>query len=335
MIKRKFKPTFTWPVCGTIRKGGKKVSDNRPGPDLDELRFVGESREAQDAFEAIFHKDTVPSLPVYLAYSDIDRAYSEWCEKWARSQGGESKLMHRCDSETMVKWWDAAKKDYSFDPKPCDGGCKPVGRLRLVILELAEAGIPGDVMLTTTSWNDVATITGMLDAVQQVATERGVPISHIPLILRRSKRGVSHVQDGRKMTVQKSLLEFVLADRVLSARQAATVDASIAENEPTGEDGEWLETGDDTAPDFGEEDASTDGAPMAAEDKLPPAQGGPGWQEVPAQKAKFEAVCAKNGVVVNKERNDLKAIFGPAKIGTYALSTVIQTIEDWAASQAN
>ena len=231
------------------------------------------------------------------------------------------------------------------EEKKKDPPCEEVGRLVVILPELWKKGYVGYVTVNTGSVNDVLQMMALLKAVYESRQDlRGIAFQ-----LRRVQAKISSPKPGSDERVRMPhwMVQLEVAPdwarlQLQMAERAAKMIEAPAPRvvEATGEivedvtDGEWLETGDDTAPDFGEEDA-TDSAPMAAEDKLPPAQGGPGWPAVPAQKAKFEAVCAKNGVVVNKERNDLKAIFGPAKIGTYALSTVIQTIEDWAASQAN
>jgi hypothetical protein len=284
---------FTWPIAVIVRKGAAKTDEKRPGKDLEVLRLVGTKPEIQAKINEVFHGDTVPSLHCYLAYADPKTAYWERCEKWAGGgQGRPNKLIHRCDGVTMEKWWDASKNDYSFEPKPCDKGCKATGWLRLFVPELDDAGVKGDVVVTTTAWNDVNYLFGLMQEIERVAKENGVPMSHVPLIIRRARRDVSHKQDGRRMAVSKSLLEVVLADRVIAARQAATVDTSTGEVLDEGED-EWLETGDETSPDFESEAASE-----SVEGQLPKVQGGPGWGSVASWKEKFDAFMIKEGLRV-------------------------------------
>lgn len=323
------------PRIGQLRKGAK--AEGGIGREIEWFRFVGDEATTA-AFNEAYEAQPRFLAPVFLPYRTPDENFAVWKEAW-----GKSGLMHRCDGQmtTIIRKGNT----YSRTPEKCPGDCDLVGRLTVILPGLWKAGHVGYVTVNTGAVNDVLQIMALLKTIYESRQDlRGIAFQ-----LRRVQREVSAPKPNstERMRVKKWLVQLEVAPdwarlQLQMAERAAKMIEAPAPRvvEATGEivedvtDGEWLETGDDTAPDFGEEEA-TDGASMAAEDKLPPAQGGPGWPAVPAQKAKFEAVCAKNGVVVNKERNDLKAIFGPAKIGTYALSTVIQTIEDWAASQAN
>lgn len=336
------------PRIGKLRKGAK--ADGGIGKELEWFRFVGDEAVTA-AFAGAYGKEPGFIAPVFLPYRTPEENFDVWKEKW-----GASGLVHRCNGQmtTIVRKGNT----YSRTPEKCpyagrvyksdaekkaDSPCVLTGRLSVILPGLWKVGHVGYVTVGTGSVNDVVQILALLKTIYETRQDlRGIAFQ-----LRRvqSKISAPKPNSDERMRVNKWLVQLEVAPdwarlQLQMAERAAKMIEAPRVIEATGEivedvtDGEWLETGDDTAPDFGEEEV-TDGAPMAAEDKLPPAQGGPGWPAVPAMKAKFEAVCAKNGVVVNKERNDLKAIFGPAKIGTYALSTVIQTIEDWAASQAN
>ena len=324
-IARDRKVIFTWPVIGQLRKGDKKT-EGKPGIDLEVLRFVGSKPEYQEAFVRLFGSDKIGALHVYLAYADPEVAYFEACEKWARSKDGVSKLMHRCDSKVMVKWWDPAKMEYSFEQKPCEGGCKPVGRLRLVIPELYDAGVAGDVMLSTTSWNDTATLSGAVEMVAQEAKTRGIPMNQVPLVLRRAKRAVSHkMADGKVVSMQKSLLEIALADTFLAQRKAQPV--TVVE-----ETGEIVESGadaevEDIMPEWAEDEQAQAEPTKSA---LPAANGGPGWPSIPAWKERFEAVCAQYKVSIF----ETKQIIGSGKFGEMPYKDAEELVIDFAEHRA-
>lgn len=156
----------SFPSLGTLRKGGPRQG-NAPGKDLETFRFTSERPEVAEAFVSAYGE--YPSrLHVYLPYATVDENLDAWREEWVA--GG---LVHRCDGQTMVRW-RTPEGYYSSEPRPCPycsgeaertaerPGCKPVGRLSLILPELVQAGYVGYVTLITTSIHDIASLTASL-----------------------------------------------------------------------------------------------------------------------------------------------------------------------------
>ena len=134
-----------FPQIGQLRKGGVKVDDNKPGPDLKHFRFTTEDAGARKDFNEVYG-DKPDSIKIILPFRTTEENFEAWQEEWVA--GG---LKHRCDGETVVLWLTPAG-DYSHIEKKCTGGCKPAGRLKVVIPELKRLAY---VTVLTTSKNDI------------------------------------------------------------------------------------------------------------------------------------------------------------------------------------
>lgn len=197
-------PAF--PRIGVLRKGGVK-SEKRPGADLKHFRFDTDSPQAFKNFEAAYGKQP-DTINVYLPYSTPDENFQAWQEEY--KSGG---LVHRCDGETMSVWLTPDGK-YSTDPKPCpyhtgqakrttnEPGCKPVGRLTVIIPELQRFAY---VTVGTTSKNDIMELTDNLNAVFAM---RG-NLQGIPFVLcRRPKMISTPTPDGGRARYEKWMLSL-------------------------------------------------------------------------------------------------------------------------------
>ncbi len=197
------KPAFT--RLGKLRKGAPKDdSRNKPGADLDYMRFTGEGPDAA-AIEKVFAQafgDEPKEIECFLPYAGVDDNFATWKEVW--SAGG---LQHRCDGETCVVWLGSDGK-YHHEPKPCPGGCDEIGRLTIVVRALLQAGYTGFVTVETHSINDILTISSALEAASQLT--RNHDLRGIPWLLRRVPEMVSTPgRDGKRVRREKWMLKLV------------------------------------------------------------------------------------------------------------------------------
>ncbi len=190
------------PRVGILRKGGKKTSETRPGPDLDYFRFVADDDATAAAFDAAYGPRP-REVNVFLPFPTIDQNWEAWKEDWKASA-----LQHRCDGVTCVLWL-TPRGTYSTEPRPCPGNCKQVGRLKVVIPELARYAIV--TILTTGKW-DVMNLDASLKALDQLKSSP--TLQGIPLVVRRVEREISTPRDGGKRArVKKWLLQIEAAPR--------------------------------------------------------------------------------------------------------------------------
>src|SRR5262245_30506793 len=126
----------SFPQIGVLRKGGPKKQIEKNGrvvdsygADLKHFRFDSDDTEATKRFAEIYG-DEPRSIRVFVPF----RTTAENCEAWKEAWTASS-LQHRCDGQTMVRWLTPQGR-YSDEPKACPGGCKQVGRLKVIIPEL-------------------------------------------------------------------------------------------------------------------------------------------------------------------------------------------------------
>lgn len=186
-IKRLQQRLPSFPRIGELRKGAERTEDDvrkkRPGRDLKWFRFTPQPGETQAAerFRAAYG-DHPTEINVYLPYARAMENFEAWQEEWV--QGG---LIHRCDGETCVLWL-RPDGSYSQTPRPCPGGCKQVGRLRVLIPELKRMAY---VTVLTSSVHDILNLTEQLQAVEGTVRLLGGDLRGVPFVLRRRPRQVS------------------------------------------------------------------------------------------------------------------------------------------------
>ena len=179
----------SFPLLGAIRKGAPKKPD-RPGEDLTYFRVEFDEQE-QDAAEkfASAYPDEPRELNILLPFNDVDHNFQAWNEAYVR--GG---LLHRCDGD----WVEYEVDPRSGDPlvlngQLVDGGgrkactfntCKPSGRLKVIIPELARLAF---LMFRTGSKHDIINIHSQLTAYLQITGA----LAGIPLILKRKPYEIS------------------------------------------------------------------------------------------------------------------------------------------------
>jgi len=184
----------SFPRIGTLRKGAPKTDPKRPGKDLTYFRFDTQDPEAAADFLAVYGPEPA-SINVYLPYDAPDANFQAWQEEY--QAGG---LVHRCDGETMTVHLVLGGR-YSTDPAPCPyatgekvrtkdaPGCKPVGRLSVIIPELRRFAY---VTVGTTSINDIMELSANLSAAYAL---RGT-LQGIPFILTRRPEKISTPTDA-------------------------------------------------------------------------------------------------------------------------------------------
>lgn len=204
-----------FPEIGQLRKGAEKPNEKQPGKDLTYFRFTSELPDVVAAFESAY--DGEPRLiNVFLPFRHADDCWEAWQEEY--KAGG---LVHRCDGETAVLW---QKQDgsYSTEKKPCPGGCKPTGRLKVIIPELRRLAY---VTVLTTSWHDIRNLDAQLRALESLRGD----LTGIPLQLRRRPHKISTPSGngGKRVRREKWLLSIEAApqwvDLQLEAQQAAAI----------------------------------------------------------------------------------------------------------------
>lgn len=203
------------PQIGTLRKGDKKASATMPGKDLDHFRFVTEDTDAESAFLAAYGAQP-RSINVFLPFATVDENFEAWMEEYTASA-----LKHRCDGETCVLW---LKGDgtYSSDPRPCPGGCKQTGRLKVVIPELGRMAI---VTVMMTSKHDILNLHASLMAIDEARMNGS--LRGIPLVLRRVEKKISTPRDGKRVRVTKWLLQIEAQPRWVALQLQAQERAAL------------------------------------------------------------------------------------------------------------
>lgn len=194
-----------FPQIGTLRKGAPKPNENRPGADLkDCFRMDTTNPDVAEAFRTAYG-DKPNHIRVMLMYGTVEENFDAWKEHYSAGA-----LKRRCDGQTCVQ---RLNKDgiYDFTPQSCEcalldlqkpHACGPVGRLKVVIPELARMGY---VMVGTTSIHDIIELQSNLEA---AAALRG-DLRGIPFILRRTPRKVSIPGDnGTRRRMEKWLLSL-------------------------------------------------------------------------------------------------------------------------------
>jgi len=208
-----------FPMIGELRKGAPKPEQgNAPGKDLTYFRFTSDVPEALEAFEAAY--DGEPRLiNAFLPFRYVDENWEAWQEAWVA--GG---LKHRCDGEYVVRIQD---DDGAYtDPEPgtvkCPGGCKPSGRLKVIIPELRRLAYV--LVLTTSKW-DIHNLDSQLRALYEIKQD----LRGIPLQLRRRPQKKSMPQGKKRVRREMWLLSIEAAPTYVELQLAAQEAAALPE----------------------------------------------------------------------------------------------------------
>lgn len=213
-----------FPEIGTVRKGAAKT-ENRPGKDLSYFRVIFDERElkAAETFKTIYGEQPT-WFRIVLPFDEIERMWDPFMEAYtagrmvARADG--EYFLYLLDAETgdvLVKngidlktgqprpYLDDRPVGYYTDSKgkkqPIK--CKPNGRLKVIIPELARAAY---MTVLTTSIHDIINISDQLRAFKTLNNGR---LSGIPFIIRRRPRSISVPKpDGQRVRMVKWLISI-------------------------------------------------------------------------------------------------------------------------------
>jgi hypothetical protein len=188
---------LAFPEIGQIRKGAKKTA-KRPGKDLQWFRVEFDEQEQDTATNFNQRYGDKPNeINIILPFDEIERCWDAWLEAYtagrmvARSDGERfTYLLDTESGEILIKNGEPFKKYKEGEPvgKDYQGKpvyCRPVGRLKVIVPELARAAY---LTVMTTSVHDIANLSAQLEAFKQINS--GI-IKGIPLVLRRRPKKIS------------------------------------------------------------------------------------------------------------------------------------------------
>jgi hypothetical protein len=208
-----------FPEIGHIRKGAPK-GENRPGKDLDYFRveFNDTDTNSPTRFKEIYGNEP-RAIRIMLPYDDIDQCFDAWREAYSAGQ-----LLHRCDGEVVhyppsERGQPCLLKDHQDKKRRC----KPVGRLRVILPELARLGY---MTVHTTSVYDLKNISANLAAIKQLAGR----LTGIPMVLRRVEKEISTpTKEGKRKRYKKWLLFIEVEQTWVEARLAGLQETALLE----------------------------------------------------------------------------------------------------------
>jgi len=213
---------LSFPEIGQIRKGIKEERTRRDGSkyqvpvDLSYFRVEFDQKESSTAekFRKIYG-DEPQEINIILPFDEIERTWDAWLEAYtagrlvARSDGKRfTYLIDTATGDIIVKngepyrpYQEGQVVGNDYENKPVFA--KPVGRLKVIVPELARAAY---MTVMTTSIHDIANLSAQLEAFKQI---NGGVIKGIPLILRRRPKKISvPKKDGGRVRMEKWLLSI-------------------------------------------------------------------------------------------------------------------------------
>ena len=207
---------MAFPEIGQIRKGAPKP-ERGPGKDLTFFRVTFDEREteATETFKRVYGEQPA-EIRVILPFDEIDRMWEAWLEAYtagrlvARSDG--ERFVYLVDTKTgevkvkngqpFAPYSEDQVVGHDYQNKPVK--CRPVGRLKVIVPELARAAY---LTVLTTSVHDIANISQQLEAFKQLNNEH---IKGIPLVLRRRPKKISAPgkEKGQRVRIVKWMLSI-------------------------------------------------------------------------------------------------------------------------------
>jgi len=229
-----------FPEIGQVRKGAPKPEDGKkPGQDLKWFRVTFDERETEAA--AVFattYGEHPTEINVLLPFNAVEENFEAWREAYVA--GG---LTHRCDGARV--WYETDPTGHKaiaagVPEKTCDGssGCKPVGRLKVLVPELRRLAF---LTVLTTSVHDIMNLQRQLEALLQINGK----LAGVPLKLRRRPVKISTpMPDGKRARREKWLLSIEADPTWVKAKLLAMKAAALPGN-GLGEDVPLLEAPDE------------------------------------------------------------------------------------------
>ena len=197
------------PLVARLFKGAEKTP-SKPGKDLDHFRIVFEEeyQHLEPVFHELFTEQPDEFDSIRFMGNTVDDVFPTYMEEWNASQT----LLHRCDSEYQVQYWNEAIDMYSTAKIPCAGdacGCVRTGRLTFILPEFTDAtGVFGAFMITVHSIHDILTLHGRLRLLQQQFGS----LQAMDFRFGRAKKQISRPNGkGKRAKMTKSLLYIEVA----------------------------------------------------------------------------------------------------------------------------
>ena len=205
---------LAFPEIGQIRKGAPK-GEKAPGKDLPYFRITFDEREQEAAanFKKVYGEQPA-DIRVILPFNEIERMWDPYLEAYTAGR-----LVARSDGEKFIYWVDTKTGDikvkngqpytpytedqvvgHDYQGKPIK--CKPTGRLKVIVPELARAAY---MTVLTTSIHDIGNLSAQLEAFKRLNHER---IAGIPLVLRRRPKKISMPKGNQRVRVTKWMLSI-------------------------------------------------------------------------------------------------------------------------------
>lgn len=209
---------LSFPEIGSVRKGEPKT-ENKPGKDLTYFRVEFDEREEKTRNEFVKRYGNEPrAINILLPFDDIDRVWDAWYEAYTAGR-----MVARSDGEHFLYLVDvrtgqiAVKDSEPITPhrevvgtytnsktrKQEEIKCRPVGRLKVVIPELARMAY---LTVLTTSIHDIRNLSEQLQGIKAL---NGGRIAGVPLVLRRRPKKISTPKpDGSRARYTKWMLSI-------------------------------------------------------------------------------------------------------------------------------
>jgi hypothetical protein len=239
---------------GTLHKGDVK-GERGPGRDLEYFRFEERAGGVKAAFVAAYGPQPT-KINALLPFARTDQNF--WTVKERHKAGGG--LRHRCDGQFVLLQMGAHGKYQSpeYGTVVCPGGCRPYGRLKIIIPALGRMGF---VMLQTTSVHDIMEIDKNLRAIEQLNGR----LNGIPVIIERVMRSISAPGKGdERIRRQCSLVHVEVHPDFVKLQMQNMVQAALQPGTPSLALPSWLGEDDDVEIDADEDTAESESIPAVA-----------------------------------------------------------------------
>ncbi|MEM7771579.1 MAG: hypothetical protein AAF327_13865 [Cyanobacteria bacterium P01_A01_bin.37] len=201
----------SFPCIGKIRKGAPK-ENNRMGKDLEYFRFDSQDRSAIASFQRTYGEEP-KEINVLFPYEGVDENFFTCKEEWAA--GG---LVHRCDGEvcSTIRLESGAIQRHFAAPVPCPGGCKEIGRMKVIVQGLNRFAY---VTVETHSINDIVNLHQQLSAAYMTFGQ----LNKMPFTIRRRPEQISTPgKDGKRVRREKWMLSVEVDSSWANKQLAAT-----------------------------------------------------------------------------------------------------------------
>lgn len=228
-----------FPPIGHIRKGQAQEEVDKGYPkDLDYFRLVFNEGEevAAAAAEQVFGPEP-KELEIVFPYNDIERIWDYWLKAYASNRciavSDGTQFLYWLDNDTnKVKARNgvmAGSSEPAIYSKNMVVGitrdsrkpiyCKPVGKLTVIFPQIASTvSRLAPMILHTSSWNDIAHITNLLESYSALAGSHGLPLAGCKMLLRREWRQISYAPNPSKPEDRKSVKKSLVTIDIIDER---------------------------------------------------------------------------------------------------------------------